>query len=53
MRAVYVNFDDDCLADLPLSQLDALLEEYYRMLPRFCGREPLWWFLDEIQVISG
>jgi len=52
-RAVYVSFDDDRLADLPLAQLDALLEEYYRMFPRFRGREPVWWFFDEIQVISG
>ena len=52
-RAVYVSFDDDRLADLPLSQLDALLEEYYRMFPQFRGRELVWWFFEEIQVISG
>jgi predicted AAA+ superfamily ATPase len=40
-RAVYVSFDDDRLADLPLAQLDALLEEYYRMFPQFRGREPV------------
>ncbi|WP_447973887.1 ATP-binding protein [Nitrospira sp. Kam-Ns4a] len=52
-RAVYVSFDDDRLADLPLSQLDALLEEYYRTFPQFRGRELVWWFFDEIQVVSG
>lgn len=52
-RAVYVSFDDDRLADLPLSQLDVLLEEYYRNFPHFRGRELVWWFFDEIQVVSG
>jgi predicted AAA+ superfamily ATPase len=52
-RAVYISFDDDRLADLPLSQLNALLEEYYRMFPELRGRQEVWWFLDEIQVISG
>ncbi len=52
-RAVYVSFDDDRLADLPLAQLDALLEDYYRTFPQFRGRELVWWFFDEIQEISG
>ena len=52
-RAVYVSFDDDRLADLPLAQLDTLLEEYYRIFPQFRGRELVWWFFDEIQVIPG
>jgi predicted AAA+ superfamily ATPase len=52
-RAVYLSFDDDRLADLSLSQLDALLEEYYRNFPEFRGREVVWWFFDEIQVVAG
>jgi len=52
-RAVYASFDDDRLADLPLSQLATLVEEYYRAFPRFRNRELVWWFLDEIQVVSG
>jgi predicted AAA+ superfamily ATPase len=52
-RAVYVSFDDDRLADLPLSQLDELIEEYYRTFPQFRGRQPVWWFFDEIQMVSG
>jgi predicted AAA+ superfamily ATPase len=52
-RAVYLSFDDDRLADLPLSQLDALVEEYYRYLPALRGREVVWWFFDEIQVVTG
>ncbi|RMH07785.1 MAG: ATP-binding protein [Nitrospirae bacterium] len=52
-RAVYLSFDDDRLADLPLAQLDALVEEYYRSFPQFRGRQVVWWFFDEIQVVSG
>jgi predicted AAA+ superfamily ATPase len=52
-RAVYVSFDDDRLAELPLTQLDSLLEEYYRNFPQWRGREVLHWFFDEIQLVSG
>ncbi|GAB4118348.1 MAG: ATP-binding protein [Acidobacteriota bacterium] len=52
-QAVYVSFDDDRLADLPLAQLDALVEEYYRLFPQLRGRELVWWLFDEIQMIPG
>ena len=52
-RAVYVGFDDDRLADIPLSQLDLLLEEYYRRNPQYRGRDRVCWLLDEIQLVSG
>lgn len=52
-RAVYVSFDDDRLAELPLTQLNSLLEEYYRNFPQWRGREVVHWFLDEIQLVAG
>jgi len=52
-RVVYLSFDDDRLADLPLEQLGMLLEEYYRRQPDWRGRETVWWLLDEIQVVNG
>lgn len=52
-RAVYVSLDDDRLAELPLAQLDLLVEEYYRNFPQWRGGEVVSWFLDEIQVVSG
>jgi len=52
-RVVYLSFDDDRLADLPLEQLGILLEEYYRRHPDWRGRETVWWLLDEIQVVNG
>jgi predicted AAA+ superfamily ATPase len=52
-RAVYLSFDDDRLADLELTQLDFLLEEYFRRYPELRGRETVYWFLDEIQLVPG
>jgi predicted AAA+ superfamily ATPase len=52
-RAIYLSFDDDRLADLPLTQLDALVEEYYREHPRSRGQETVCWYLDEIQLVTG
>ncbi|MEI8191318.1 MAG: AAA family ATPase, partial [candidate division NC10 bacterium] len=52
-RAVYLSFDDDRLAGLELEQLGFLLEEYYRRHPALRGRETVYWFLDEIQLVPG
>jgi predicted AAA+ superfamily ATPase len=52
-RTIYLSFDDDRLADLPLEQLNQLLEEYYRRCPRFRQRETVTWLLDEIQWVNG
>lgn len=52
-RAFYLSLDDDRLSDLPLEQLGFLLEEYYRRFPELRGRETVYWFLDEIQLVAG
>jgi hypothetical protein len=52
-RAIFIGFDDDRLADIDAEQLDELLEEYYRRYPHFRGRERVWWYLDEIQLVPG
>ena len=52
-RALYLSFDDDRLAGLELAQLGFLLEEYYRRYPALRGREMVYWFLDEIQLVDG
>ncbi|MBZ0169903.1 ATPase [Candidatus Methylomirabilis lanthanidiphila] len=52
-RVVYLSFDDDRLAGLPLEQLGMLLEEYYRRYPDWRRRATVWWLLDEIQVVNG
>ena len=52
-RVVYLSFDDDRLADLPMEQLSLLLEEYYRRYPELRGREAVHWLLDEVQLVNG
>lgn len=52
-RAVYLGFDDDRLAGIEAGQLALLLEEYYRRHPETRGRETVYWFLDEIQLVPG
>ncbi|MDI6809985.1 MAG: ATP-binding protein [Candidatus Eisenbacteria bacterium] len=52
-RVVYLSFDDDRLADLPMEQLGLLLEEYYRRYPELRGRETVRWLLDEVQLVNG
>lgn len=52
-RAIYLSFDDDRLAELELPQLGFLLEEYYRRHPALRGKQTVYWFLDEIQLVTG
>ncbi len=52
-RALYLSLDDDRLAELESDQLGFLLEEYFRRFPKLRGREPVHWFLDEIQLVPG
>jgi hypothetical protein len=52
-RTIYLSFDDDRLANLPLDQLNQLLEEYYQRYPDFRGRETVTWMFDEIQWVEG
>ncbi len=52
-RAVYLSFDDDRLGGLALEQLGFLLEEFYRRHPALRGVETVYWFLDEVQLVTG
>jgi len=52
-RTVFISFDDDRLADLELDQLGQMLDEYYHLFPELRGREKVYWFLDEIQLVPG
>jgi len=53
VRALYLSFDDDRLAGIEADQLSSLLEEYYRLEPALRGREAVYWYLDEIQLVPG
>lgn len=52
-RAIYLGFDDDRLAELDAGQLSLLVDEYYRRYPELRGRETVYWYLDEIQLVEG
>ena len=52
-QALYLSFDDDRLAELGSDQLASLVEEHYRRFPELRGRETVYWFFDEIQLVQG
>jgi hypothetical protein len=51
-RLVYLNLEDEQLVGLHASQLNSLLEEYYRRYPAFRQKERVSFFLDEIQQVQ-
>lgn len=50
---VFLNFEDDRLADRGASDLSFLLEEYFRLHPGLRDTQQVTLFLDEIQLIPG
>ncbi len=52
-RVVYLSFDDDRMLELPLEQLNAMLEAYYRQFPELRGTDTVYWLLDEIHLVPG
>jgi uncharacterized protein len=50
---LYLNFEDERLADLKGTDLQWVVEEYYRLAPHFRDRLRVTFFFDEIQVVSG
>ena len=52
-RLVYVNFEDERLAEMKAEDLEEILTLYYRQFPHYRGKETVVWCFDEIQVIPG
>ena len=52
-QAIFLSFDDDRLMELPLDQLNKLLEAYYRAHPELRGTDTVYWLLDEIHMVAG
>jgi uncharacterized protein len=50
---LYFSFEDERLAGMQASDLDLLVEEYYRLYPQWRDRRRAVFFLDEIQVVPG
>lgn len=51
-RIVYLNFEDDRLFNMNISDLSLLTDAYYELFPEE-QKERTWWFFDEIQNIEG
>ena len=50
---LYFNFEDERLAGLTVTELQLIVEEYYRLHPQWREHRGAVFFLDEIQVVSG
>ena len=49
---IYLNFEDDRLHNLTITDLDLILESYYELYPALRNQKT-YWFFDEIQNIQG
>lgn len=50
---LYFSFEDERLAGLQGTDLDLLVQAYYRLHPQWRGQQRAAFFLDEIQVVPG
>ena len=50
---LYLNFEDERLADLQTTDLQWIVEEYYRLVPHLRDQRRVTFFFDEIQVVRG
>jgi len=50
---VYVNFEDERLVGIAALDLQWIVEEYYSLHPERRNHDPVTFFFDEIQVVSG
>lgn len=50
---LYLNLEDERLADLQAADLQWVVEEYYRLEPQWRDTRRVTFFLDEIQVVRG
>jgi len=50
---LYVNFEDERLAEMQAGDLQHLLEGYYRLHPEWRDQRRVTFFFDEIQVVPG
>lgn len=50
---LYLNFEDERLADLQATDLQWIVEDYYRLVPHLREQQRVTFFFDEIQVVTG
>lgn len=50
---LYLNFEDERLVDLQATDLQWIVEDYYRLVPHLRDSHRVAFFFDEIQVVTG
>ena len=50
---LYLNFEDERLAGMQATDLQWVVEDYYRLAPDLRDRQRVTFFFDEIQVVQG
>lgn len=50
---LYLNFEDERLVGLQATDLQWVVEDYYRLAPHLRDRQRVTFFFDEIQVVQG
>ncbi len=50
---LYLNFEDERLVGMQASDLQWVVEDYYRLAPHLRERERVTFFFDEIQLVEG
>lgn len=50
---LYLNFEDERLAGMQATDLQWVVEDYYRLAPQLRDRQRVTFFFDEIQVVQG
>ncbi|MEM7133013.1 MAG: ATP-binding protein [Chloroflexota bacterium] len=50
---LYLNFEDERLSDLQVTDLQWIVEDYYRIVPHLREQAKVTFFFDEIQVVNG
>jgi len=50
---LYLNFEDERLTELQATDLQWIVEDYYRLAPYLRSKEKVTFFFDEIQVVAG
>ncbi|GAB5411305.1 MAG: ATP-binding protein [Chlamydiales bacterium] len=52
-RMLYINFEDDRLDGIQLSNLNEILEAYFELYPEYLNDENVYLFFDEIHEVEG
>lgn len=50
---LYLNFEDERLVGMQATDLQWIVEDYYRLAPHLRDRQRVTFFFDEIQVVAG